>query len=164
VADELVDLLASTVAPTGLEVLEVELKAGLVRVVVDAPGGADLSAIAEATRAVSAAHDRHDPMAGKRYTLEVTSPGVERPLRTPEHYARAVGEKVSVRTRSGGEGERRFTGLLSEADDEGIVLRGGELGDEGRRFAYGEIERARTVFEWGGQNKKNETHKKKAAS
>lgn len=149
VADELVDLLASTVAPTGLEILEVEVKAGLVRVVVDAPGGAELSAIADATRAVSAALDAHDPLPGKRYTLEVTSPGVERPLRTPAHFARAVGETVSVRTRSGGEGERRVTGVLSTADDDGFVLTGEGLGDEGRRFGYHEVERARTVFEWG---------------
>lgn len=147
--DELVDLLASTVAPTGLEVLEVEVKAGLVRVVVDAPGGAELGAIADATRAVSAALDQHDPLPGKRYTLEVTSPGVERPLRTPEHFARAVGEKVSVRTRSGGAGERRLSGVLASADGDGIVLTGEGLGDEGRRLAYDEIERARTVFEWG---------------
>ncbi len=158
-ADDLVDLLASTVAPTGLEVLEVEVKAGLVRVVVDAPGGAELSVIADATRAVSAVLDAHDPMPGRRYRLEVTSPGVERPLRTPAHFARAVGEKVSIRTRAGGEGERRFTGLLVSADDTGFVLAGEDLtgqglegagtGQEGRRFAYEEVERARTVFEWG---------------
>ena len=146
--DELFDLLARSVAPVGLELVDVEVKSGLVRVVVDGPDGADLSAIADATRAVSAALDAHDPLPG-RYTLEVTSPGVERPLRTPAHFRRAVGETVSVRTLSGGAGERRVTGRLDSADDEGFVLQGHELGPEGRRFAYAEIERARTVFEWG---------------
>ena len=148
-ADELVDLLASTVAPTGLEVLDVEVKTGLVRVVVDAPGGAELSAIAEATRAVSAALDAHDPMQGHRYTLEVTSPGVERPLRTPLHFTRAVGEKISVRTKAGGPGERRVTGLLVAADDDGFVLEQDEPEQPRLRLAYDEVERARTVFEWG---------------
>ena len=146
--DELFDLLAPTVASSGLELLDVELKAGLVRVVVDGPGGAALSAISDATRAVSACLDEHDPMPGRRYTLEVSSPGLERPLRTPEHFHRAVGETVSVRTRTGGEGERRIIGVLAAADADGFVLRGAETGD-GRRFAYDEVERARTVFEWG---------------
>jgi len=98
---------------------------------------------------VSSALDAHDPMPGSRYTLEVTSPGVERPLRTPSQFARAVGETVSVRTRSGGPGERRLAGVLVAADEDGFVLTGTELGADGRRFAYDEIERARTVFEWG---------------
>ena len=147
--DELFDLLAPTVASFGLELLDVEVKSRLVRVVVDGPGGAGLSAISDATRAVSAALDGHDPMPGERYTLEVSSPGVERPLRTPEHFARAVGETVSVRTRAGEAGERRVTGVLTATDASGFVLSGDGLGDDGRRFAYAEIERARTVFEWG---------------
>lgn len=148
--DELFDVLAPAVAPTGLELVDVEVRSGLVRVTVDGPAGVDLDAIAEATRAVSAALDAHDPLPG-RYTLEVSSPGVERPLRRPEHFRRAVGEQVSIRTVAGGEGERRFSGELVSADDEGVVLAGDGLGEGGRRFAYDEIERARTVFEWGAQ-------------
>ena len=148
-ADELFDLLAATVASFGLELADLEVRTGLVRVVVDGPDGAELSAISEATRAVSTVLDAHDPMPGHRYTLEVTSPGVERPLRTPSQFARAVGEKVSVRTRAGGPGERRLVGSLVSADEEGFVLQGEGLGEDGRRFAYDEIERARTVFEWG---------------
>ena len=147
-AQELWDLLAPTVARSGLELVDVEVRPGRVRVVVDAVDGAQLDAIAEATRLVSAALDAHDPLPGQRYTLEVSSPGVERPLRAPRHFARAVGETVTVRTLAGGEGERRFTGRLVLADDEGFVLATEELGDEGRHFSYGEIERARTVFEW----------------
>lgn len=146
--DELVDLLAPTVAPFGLELVEVEVRAGLVRVVVDGPEGAPLDAIAEATRAVSSVLDANDPLPGIRYTLEVSSPGVERPLRTPSHFARAVGETVTVRTLEGAEGERRFTGTLTAADDEGFVLAGAGPGDAAKRFAYEDIERARTVFRW----------------
>lgn len=145
--DELWELLASTVTPVGLELVDAEVRPGLVRVVVDAPGGAGLEAIADATRAVSTALDRHDPLPGQRYTLEVTSPGVERPLRTPRHFERAVGEAVTVRLVAGGPGERRLTGTLLAADDEEFVL--GRDDGEPRRIAYAEVERARTVFEWG---------------
>jgi ribosome maturation factor RimP len=152
--DELVQLLAPVVASTGLELVDVEVRNGLVRVTVDGPEGAGLDAIAEATRAVSAYLDEHDPLPSQRYTLEVSSPGVERPLRQPRHFQRAVGETVSVRTVGGGEGERRFTGRLAAADDEGFVLQGEGLGEDGRRFAYADIERARTVFEWGAPSPK----------
>lgn len=149
VVDELFDLLAPTVARSGLELVDVEVRPGRVRVVVDGPGGARLDAIAEVTGTVSATLDSHDPLPGQRYTLEVSSPGVERPLRTPEHFARAVGETVTLRTLEGGEGERRFTGTLASANHEGFVLRGEGLGDGGRRFTYDGVERARTVFQWG---------------
>jgi ribosome maturation factor RimP len=149
VDDELSDLLASTVAPLGLELVDLERRSTSVRVVVDRPGGVDLEAIAQATRAVSAVLDAHDPFPGQRYTLEVSSPGVERRLRTPVHFERAVGEKVSVRTIAGGKGERRVTGRLSAADAQGFVLQGEDLPGGERRFAYDEVERARTVFEWG---------------
>jgi len=149
VDDELSGLLASTVAPLGLELLDIERRSTLVRVVVDRVGGVDLEAIAVATRAVSAVLDSHDPFPGQRYTLEVSSPGVERPLRTPAHFERAVGEKVSVRTVAGGKGERRVTGRLQAADAHGFVLEGEDLPGGERRLSYDEVERARTVFEWG---------------
>ena len=145
--DELNDMLASAVAGVGLDLVEVEVRSGLVRAVVDRDGGADVEAIAEATRAISSILDRHDPQPG-RYTLEVSSPGVERPLRSPDQFARAVGETVTVRTASGGEGERRLKGVLDSADATGFVLVGEGLPEGGRRLSYEEIERARTVFEW----------------
>jgi ribosome maturation factor RimP len=153
VVDEISDLLASTLAPLGLELVDVELRPGTVRVVVDRTDGADLEAIAEATRAVSAVLDTHDPMPGQRYTLEVSSPGVERPLRTPRHFIRAVGETVTIRTTTGSQGERRLTGRVAAADPDGFVLDGDDLPVGGRRFSYAEVERARTVFEWGGQRR-----------
>ena len=129
VDDELSDLLASTVAPLGLELVDLERRSTSVRVVVDRVGGVDLEAIAAATRAVSAVLDAHDPFPGQRYTLEVSSPGVERRLRTPQHFERAVGETVSVRTVAGGKGERRVTGRLTSADAHGFVLEGEDLPD-----------------------------------
>ena len=146
--DELFDLLASTLVPLGLELVDLENRGRVLRVVVDRVGGVDLEGVAEATRVVSAALDRADPVPG-RYTLEVSSPGVERPLRTPAHFARAVGEVVSVRTVSGGEGERRVTGRLVEAGPDAFVVEAADLPDGRRRLAYDEVQRARTVFNWG---------------
>jgi ribosome maturation factor RimP len=159
VDDELFDLLASTVAALGLELVDAEVRAGLVRVVVDRTGGADVDAIAEATRAVSAVLDAHDPQPGRRYTLEVSSPGVERPLRSLRHFTRAVGEIVTLRTVTGSQGERRVTGRLAVADEDGFVLEGEGLADGGRRFAYEEVERARTVFEWPAAARPSETRR-----
>jgi ribosome maturation factor RimP len=92
--------------------------------------------------------DRLDPVAG-RYTLEVSSPGLERHLRTPEHFARAVGETVSVRLRPGAAESRRVRGHLQSADEAGIVLSGPDVPGGRLVVAYDQVERARTVFEWG---------------
>jgi ribosome maturation factor RimP len=128
-----------------VELYDVEISGALVRVVVDRETGVDLETLGGLTRAISRALDDADPIAG-RYTLEVTSPGVERPLRTPEQFARAIGDKVKIRTVPSVEGDRRVEGMLATADGEGITIRTDQVV---RSFGYDEIERARTVFEWG---------------
>ena len=112
-------------------------------------GGIDIEAVTEATRLVNALLDDND-LLGAQTTLEVSSPGIERPLRTPEHFRRFVGTEVAVKLRPGAEGERRLSGPLEAADDEGVVV-------AGRRLAYTDIDKARTVFVWpspGQQPKK----------
>ncbi|HZD65206.1 MAG TPA: hypothetical protein VE152_03830, partial [Acidimicrobiales bacterium] len=94
-----------------LELFDLEVGAGLVRVLVDRPGGVDLDTLSLANRSISAALDQDDPLPG-RYTLEVSSPGLERPLRTPAHFARFQGETVKVKTRSDGPGGRHCQGTL----------------------------------------------------
>jgi ribosome maturation factor RimP len=146
---DLVEALAPVVAAAGLELVDVEMQSGVLQVTVDREGGVDLEALTEANRAVSAVLDELDPFPG-RYSLEVSSPGIERPLRTPAHFAKAVGATVTVKTRPQVEGERRRRGVLVAADDEGIEL--AEEGADGAplRLAYSDIDRARTVFVWGG--------------
>src|SRR3954453_3841587 len=90
-----------------LTLYDLEVGGGIVRVTVDRPGGASLDEVAAATRAVSRALDEDDPIDG-RYTLEVSTPGLERNLRTPAHYEGALGATVSVKTRVEVDGERRF--------------------------------------------------------
>ncbi|MEO7836589.1 MAG: ribosome maturation factor RimP [Acidimicrobiales bacterium] len=129
----------------GLELVDVQHAGGSLQVFVDRPGGLDLESISLLSSRISAVLDEHDPVPG-RYVLEVSSPGLERPLRRPDHFRRFVGTTISVKVRPGVEGERRQKGLLDAADDDGIVL-------AGRRLSYDDIETARTIFEWGGQPK-----------
>lgn len=156
--DRVRELVLPLLAEHELELYDVEMAGPVLKVVVDRPGGLDLDALSRATRAVSRALDEADPIAGT-YTLEVTSPGLERPLRTAQHFARAVGESVKVKAVAGAEGaggDRRVAGVLETADDEGITVQVG-TDDDGapvrRRLGYADIERARTVFEWGPTEK-----------
>jgi ribosome maturation factor RimP len=141
VSDRVREVVEPLLLEQGVEVVDVEHLGGTLRVSIDRPGGIDLDAISDATRLVSDALDREDPFPG-RYVLEVSSPGLERPLRTPAHYRRFVGSEVTVRTRPGVDGDRRVDGVLEAADERGIVV-------AGRALNYDEIERARTRFEWG---------------
>ncbi len=147
-ADDLFSLLEPPVVACGLELVDVEHRAGVLLVTVDRPGGVDLDALTAANRAVSSVLDEHDPIPG-RYSLEVSSPGVERALRTPAHFARAIGETVSVKTRPQVPGERRLTGTLAAADDEGFEVVSEALPGGRARLGYDEVDRVRTVFEWG---------------
>jgi len=151
------DRVAAIVAPLaderGLDLYDVEQHQASVRVLVNREGGVDIDTLAELSRAVSRALDEVDPVAGK-YTLEVSSPGLERPLRRPDHFAGAVGEQISVKTVPGTEGDRRVTGTLVAADDDGITVRPAEGQEEGeRRLGYDQVLTARTLFDWGTTDK-----------
>jgi ribosome maturation factor RimP len=139
----------------GYELVDVEVDGGssgtVVRVLLDRaedhPLGRriDLEGVAEATRVVDAHLESIDPVE-HAFTLEVSSPGLERPLRTPSHFARYVGAEISVKTLPGTPGDRRIQGVLEETTDGGIVL-------AGRDIPYAAIERARTVFRWGEEER-----------
>ncbi len=143
--------LQPVVAAVDLELVDVEMKGGVLQVTVDREGGVDLEALTAANRAASALLDDLDPFPG-RYSLEVSSPGIERPLRTPAHFAKAVGALVTVKTRPQVPGDRRLRGTLVASDDEGFNLAVEGSDDEPVRLAYGDIDRVRTVFVWGGQD------------
>ena len=130
----------------GVELDDVQWGGGRLRVVVDKSGGIDSQTLVRVTRTISAELDATDPISS-RYTLEVTSPGIERPLRNPEHYQRAVGSRVAVKRQSGVEGERRLEGRLVAVDDERITLESG--GGQRQEIRLDTVEKARTVFDWG---------------
>jgi ribosome maturation factor RimP len=84
------------------------------------------------------------------YDLQVSSPGLERPLRRPEHFRRTVGQQVQVKTTAPLAGSRTHTGTLRAADDEGITL---EIDGEERRLPHAAMASARTVVDWSAELK-----------
>ena len=131
--ERLLALLQPVVEELGYELWELEYQPGrgnaLLRIYLDtaAPGGITVDDCERASRAVSEALDTSDPIPGN-YTLEVSSPGLERPLRTARHFAPYVGEQVFVETVHVVDERRRFKGVLAAAGSESI-----EVDVEGRR-------------------------------
>jgi ribosome maturation factor RimP len=121
----------------------------LVKVVVDGDGGVSLDAVADVSRAVSAALDAAEEIAGDllpgEYALEVGSPGVDRPLTLPRHWRRNVGRLVAVPLRTGDAGDRQLTGRVLAADDEGVVL---DVPGGTRELAYGQLGPGRVQIEF----------------
>ncbi|GAA4157183.1 hypothetical protein GCM10022416_58660 [Actinomadura keratinilytica] len=119
---QLTRVLAPAVADAGFDLEEVDVRpAGrrrLVRVVVDADGGVSLDDVAELSRRASDLLDEHDVMGAGPYVLEVTSPGVDRPLTEPRHWRRARGRLVVAPLTAGG----RIEGRVVSADDEAVVI------------------------------------------
>src|SRR5690606_18805478 len=132
----------------GIELDDVEVVgsggASIVRVTIDADEAVDVDRIARISRGVSRLLDDADPIAGS-YTLEVSSPGLERKLRRPRHYEKAVGSEVKVKTKAPVDGERTHRGILTAADADGFTITtdGAE-----HSFAYDDVSQARTVFVW----------------
>jgi len=155
------------VVALGLAVYDVELLGGAgvrtLRLTVTGPDGVDLETITDVTRAVSPIVDpimERATTIGGSYLLEVSSPGVERALRLPEHYAGALGEEVSVKFHTTA-GPKRVRGVLRGFDGTSCVV---ECDDGGREeIAVADVTQARTVFEWGPQprHRSESKHSKK---
>jgi ribosome maturation factor RimP len=159
-------LVAPVVEAAGLEVWEItfgrELGRPILRVTVDREGGVDLDTIADLSERLSRRLDLEGFAGDKAYSLEVSSPGLERQLRSPRHFELSVGQKVKLKTVEPVDGHRVFEGALVSADAEAIVIssEGGEL-----RVPYAGIASARTVFEWGsGLARANESPTRTARS
>ena len=153
------DRVRAVVAPlcdeAGVELFDLQHNGGMLRVSIDRDGGVDMEVLRALTKSVSRALDEADPIAG-RYTLEISSPGLERPLRTPDHFLWAIDKVVKVKTRPHVEGERRVQGSIVAADDEGFDIRDDQSGAT-RRLGYDDVDKARTVFEWGPAPKRKAT-------
>ena len=119
------ELAAPLAAELGLELDEVEVRgqrgSRKVRLIADAPDGLDVEAVAALSRRVGEQLDEQDLIAGS-YTLEVSSPGADRPLRRPRDFARNIGREVRVVRREDAEGARETTGTVSAVDDDEITL------------------------------------------
>ncbi len=133
------NLLEPVTTSLGLDLEEVEIRGqGQHRrllVSVDNDGGVDIDQIADATRAISAVLDESDVMGNGRYTLEVASRGVDRPLVAPRHWRRNAGRVVAVELVDG----ERFEARIGDSDETGVDL---ALKGETTRFPYDEIVKA----------------------
>ena len=124
--EDLIGLLEPTVNALGYELIDLDLKpgrGGLVRLFIDKEPAVTLDDCETVSRHVGDLLDVEDPLPAG-YVLEVSSPGLDRRLRTPAHFARAVGSEIRVELKRALEGRRRFRGYLIAADAERIELEG----------------------------------------
>jgi ribosome maturation factor RimP len=148
------EIAAPLVAEEGMEILEIECryeakKGGRVlRLYLDKEGGPNLDDLSRISRQLSDLLDIHDPVAGP-YTLEVSSPGINRVLKTREHFVHFVGKRVRVRTRESIDGKKSFLGLLKEVGPDGLVVQ--EKSEF--RIPFAVIERANYEHDWSSASR-----------
>jgi ribosome maturation factor RimP len=145
--ERLTALIEPLVGRLGYELVELEYSAGrgsaVVRLFIDRPEGVGLEDCERVSREVSALLDVEDPIP-TAYTLEVSSPGFDRLLRTQAHFARFVGSRVAVELNVAREGRRRYTGTILSTDAAGIAL---EVDGERVAMSFSEIGKARLTGE-----------------
>jgi ribosome maturation factor RimP len=147
--EEVKDLAEAVARRRSLRLWDVEMGGrpgqSVVRVFVDGDEGVDLDTVAEVSEELSRGLDLKDPITG-RYTLEVSTPGLERNLKSPEHFKLCVGREAVVKTRTPLVPEgNRIEGKIASADDGSVVL---DVGGNKVPVPYDSIKTARTVFEW----------------
>lgn len=141
----LTELLAPTVEATGFELLGVEFHSAgrhsTLRLFIDHPDGITVDNCAQVSREVSAILDVEDPIQNE-YNLEVSSPGLDRPLFTPAHFAKVVGQKIEVKTAIPQDGRRRFKGDLVAIEDDMLVI---EVDGKQYRLLMDNVDKANVV-------------------
>lgn len=147
-------LITPVLADLGLEMYDLEYNGGIVKITVDtppgSPGGIDVDQLSQCTRLISRELDHDDPVPG-HYTLEVSSPGLERNLRLPRHFQRETGKSAAIRLQNVINGERRLSGVIESAGPDTFLLR--LANGEERVIPYDQIDRAKTIFVWEAQAK-----------
>jgi ribosome maturation factor RimP len=117
----------------------------IVRLLIDKPGGVGHDDCERVSREVSVLLDVHD-IIPHHYSLEVSSPGLDRPLRTPAHFRRFLGQRAKVRLKAGVEGRRNFAGTIVDADETSVRL---EIDGKEQSLPLADLDRAHLVFELG---------------
>tara|TARA_B100000686_G_scaffold346588_1_gene433584 strand:+ start:796 stop:1317 length:522 start_codon:yes stop_codon:yes gene_type:complete len=141
VKEIVLDLLQST----NYKLYDVEQNGGILKVTIDSEKGITLDQLAEINRKISHELDQKDPIPNK-YTLEVSSPGLERKLRTKEHFLGAENETITIKLGPHVEGARRIEGALKKVEEETLIVESGT--GERHRIEIQDITNARTVFNW----------------
>lgn len=138
----LLSAIEAQAADRGIEIVTVEVvgakKSPTIRVYIDTPSGVSFDELAAAQRWINDLMDEIDPFPGA-YMLEVSSPGIDRPLRTPEHFARFAGETAVIKTKGPLDGRSTWTGAIVSADADGVVL---DADGEQRTIAFTDMKRA----------------------
>ena len=137
----------------GLEIIDIELRreggrsGRVLRLYLDKEGGPNMDDLSQVSRELSALLDVHDVVEGA-YTLEVSSPGINRPLKLPQHFKRFVGKTIRVRTRDLVQGRRSFLGSLLDVMDDKIAVN-----QDGTRFEipFAVIEKANYEHDWSAE-------------
>lgn len=142
---QLSEMIGPIAAALGYEFWGLELlthgKSSLVRIYIDSSDGVNVDDCAKMSRQVSSVFDVEDPIAGE-YTLEVSSPGLDRPLFTLEQFRQFVGEQVKVRLRAAYEGRRKFAGRLTAVEGDDVVV---AIDDEEYLLPFDLIEKANVL-------------------
>jgi ribosome maturation factor RimP len=147
--------LAGPLAETrGLEIVDIELRregsrgGRVLRLYLDREGGPSMDELSQVSRDLGAQLDEHDVVEGA-YTLEVSSPGINRPLKLPEHFKRFIGKRVRVRTRELIQGRRSFLGPLLEVSTDRIAVN-----QDGARFEipFAAIEKSNYEHDWSAEH------------
>lgn len=120
----LLDALEPRAAQEGVEIVDIEIagakKAPVIRVYIDTPDGVSFDELSAAQAWIGDIFDEIDPFPGA-YTMEVSSPGIDRPLRTHEHFTRFAGGKASIRTTNPIDGRANFKGVMSVDGDDILI-------------------------------------------
>lgn len=130
IADAAEQIVRPIVEANGMELVEVEFKklygTPTLTVYIDKPGGVSLDDCELIHRAIDGPMDELDPTEGAPYNLNISSPGLDRPLKTLNDYKRKLGEKVEVSLYAPVEGKKKYIAVLDEATEEEITLKEGE--------------------------------------
>jgi ribosome maturation factor RimP len=147
-SDKLMAIIEPAVSALGFELLGVEYmpqgRHSLLRIYIDHEDGITVDDCGDVSHQVSAVLDVEDPIRGE-YTLEVSSPGLDRPLFTLAHYERYSGNQAEIRLHAPLHGRRKFKGRLQGVEDDEVII---EVDGEEYRLAIGNIEKAHLVHEW----------------
>ncbi|MCY4516720.1 MAG: ribosome maturation factor RimP [Acidimicrobiaceae bacterium] len=164
---EIAKLAGPVAADAGCVLYEVQWRGATLVVLASAAGGnaIGVDALSQLSRRLSTALDAADMIDG-RYVLEVSSPGLERSLRRPEHFSGAVGERAVIRTN--GPLRQRIVGEILSADSTAVSIRIEEISAHPSHHSeaqpavgqtlsvpFGDIAKARTTFEWGSQPRRS---------
>jgi ribosome maturation factor RimP len=134
----------------GMEIVDIDFRhegsrgGRVLRLYLDKEGGPNMDDLSRVSRELSELLDAQDTIDGA-YTLEVSSPGINRPLKKPAHFARFVGKRIRVRTRDLVDGRRSFLGILGQVVEDSVILT-----QEGKRYQipFSMIEKSNYEHDW----------------